>query len=287
MNIIVDNVSFGYPDRLRGRIPALNGLSLSVSAGSCLGILGPEGSGKSTLIELLGGLLRPEAGSILVDGTDLWGRPETLREFRRRTGICFQFPEQQFICGTVAEELVYAANRFGIKDSLGPEVALGFFGLGFEALKERSPLLLSVGEARRVALASILGHRPSLVLLDEPTSGLDGPGTDSVVHAVQSLQRAGATVVVTSHDVDVLAEMSTRVAVMVEGRVKIEGDARMVLSNAGALEEHGFPLPGGVAALRELRAMGNDEAPPVRLEEIRAYLKSRGQARREGPPSPR
>jgi ABC-type glutathione transport system ATPase component len=282
MNIALDRISFAYPDRYRSAVPVLRDLSLDIRDGECLGILGPEGSGKSTLLQVLDALLRPDKGSVRVDGIDLWSASGQLRNFRRRAGIAFQFPEQQFLCDSVAEELAYTADRFGVEDRLAPAEALARFGLDYGAVSARSPFLLSMGEARRVALATLLVHRPQLLLFDEPTSGLDGPGTDMVIRVVQSLQGEGKTIVVTSHDVDVLAETTSRVAVIADGRLAHEGETRSVLGDASLLERYGFSLPGAVEVLRGLERQNRAEVlQPVRLEEIRNLLTRRGPARAE------
>ncbi len=249
MTVTVDRVSFSYTDRHRAPVPALRGLSLGVRSGECVGILGPEGSGKSTLLQVLGGLLRPLAGVVEVDGVDLWTTPGAPARLHRRMGFAFQFPEQQFLCGTVEEELVYTADRFGVTDRLSPGAALGRFGLSLASLRGRSPLLLSMGEARRLALASLLVHRPSLVLLDEPASGLDGAGTDLVIAAVRTLRAEGAAVVMTSHDVDLLAETADRVVLMAAGKVVCAGSAPEILLDESVLGRYGFPLPDAVETL--------------------------------------
>lgn len=281
MTIVVDTVSYAYTDRHRVATPVLRDLSLNIAEGVCLGILGPEGSGKSTLLQLLDALLRPDRGRVLVDGVDLQAEPGRIREFRRRVGMAFQFPEQQFLCGTVGEELTYTADRFDVRDRLDPARALERFGLEYAAVSARSPLLLSLGEARRVALATLLVHRPSVYLLDEPTSGLDGPGTECVIKTVRFLQNEGRTVVIASHDVDVLAETATRMAVLAEGRIVHEGDVRSVLGNATLLGNYGFAVPEAVQLLRT-RVDPGDNPLPVRIEEIREYLTCRSGARGGG-----
>lgn len=279
MTIELESVSFSYP--ARGYIPApvVSGLTLSVTPGECVGITGPEGAGKSTILQLIIGLLRPAEGRVCADGVDLWADPRRLPAFRRKAGLAFQFPEQQFLCSSIRDELLYTARRYGVPDPLDPAAALGAFGLDFAAMADRSPFLLSVGEARRVALASLLVHRPGILLLDEPTSGLDAGGVRDVIRVVRDLRAEGRTIVIVSHDLDFLAEVVSRVVLVQNGRVVHDGRACEVLGGEALLGRIGFPLPETVQAARRLGILHADagRCPPIRLEELREAVSRRRQ----------
>jgi energy-coupling factor transport system ATP-binding protein len=276
MNIALEQVTFSYSNRYQTPVPVLNGFSLRIAGGECIGVVGPEGAGKSTVLQILDALHRPDAGKLVVDGKDLWSSGRPLSEFRRKVGFAFQFPEQQFLRETVREELVYSSERFGVQDRLDPAAALAAFGLDYEAIEGRSPFLLSMGEARKVALGTLLVHRPELLLIDEPTSGLDGPGVAQVIRALQRLHAEGRTLVIVSHDVDVLAEIASRVVIVSRGSVVHDGEVRSVLGDGRLLGEFGFPVPGSIQALHSLGVEPPDGGLlPVKVEEAREMLSRR------------
>lgn len=194
---------------------------MAIDSGECVAIVGEEGSGKSTLLQLLDGLQKPDSGSVFVDRQDIWRDAKTLQQLRKRIGFAFQFPEQQFFCETVYDELIYASRNFGLSsDSLLREAQSLFADLGLhEKLFLRSPFSLSMGEARRVALASIVVHQPDAFLLDEPTAGLDGFGFDDVKSLLLRLKSQSKTIFFASHDVELIGSVASRVLVLANGKM--------------------------------------------------------------------
>jgi energy-coupling factor transport system ATP-binding protein len=222
MNIQLDNVSFQYTSKAFPPHPVFTHLSLSAPSGECVALTGEEGSGKSTLLQLINGLQKPDEGRVLVDGLDLWQRPQSQHAHRRQCGFAFQFPERQFFCQTVEDELMFAVRNFRLPVQEPRErcaAALKELGLPEEFLG-RSPFSLSMGEARRVALASLLVHEPRLFLLDEPTAGLDGFGLDVVQSLLLRLKSQGKTILFVAHDADFIAAVASRLVVISKGQVE-------------------------------------------------------------------
>jgi energy-coupling factor transport system ATP-binding protein len=207
---------------------ALTGVSFSIEAGASLGVLGPTGCGKSTLIQHFNALLRPTEGELHVLGHDT--RQVALgRAIRQQVGLVFQFPEAQIFEETVHAELAFGPRNMGLAEAdVTPRVerACALMGLDFEAMRGRSPFALSGGEKRRVAIASVLAMDPPLLVLDEPTAGLDPAGRRECVLALQRLHREGKTLVLVSHELDVVAAVTTRVLVLDQGRLVWDGSLK-------------------------------------------------------------
>jgi energy-coupling factor transport system ATP-binding protein len=258
MTFQLEDVSFSYKSKVGSARAIFDGLSLAIGSGECVGIIGPEGSGKTTLLQLMDALVKPDRGKVLIDGRNIWQEPRRLHEIRRKVGFAFQFPEQQFFSETVGEELKFALRNFGMwSDSTAhrPEEALLTIGLQPEMFLQRSPFALSIGEARRVALASILTTQPRAILLDEPTVGLDASGVERVIGTLQQLKSKGVTIVIVSHDLDALAEIAERVVVLGKG-VEEDAPARILFYDQEKLARCGYDLPEVVRYMRELRAQG-------------------------------
>ncbi len=240
---------------------ALEGVSLAIYRGESVGILGPTGSGKSTLVQLFAGLLRPTAGRVWVDGVDLTRRGVDLRRIRQRIGLVFQYPEHQLFEETVFEDVAFGPRNLG----LGPEEvaerveeALTLVGLPPERFKSRSPFSLSGGEMRRVAIAGVLAMRPEVLILDEPTAGLDPQGRRALLELVRKLQteRRDRTVLLVSHRMDDVARVCERVVVLHQGRVYLDASVREAFREVARLREIGLDVPRVTEVLLRLRASG-------------------------------
>ena len=256
MKFRLEQISFSYRPKSSPPRSVFAELDLVVEKGECVGVIGPEGSGKTTLLQLMDALLWPDQGKVLIDGIDAWDRPERLHELRRRIGFAFQFPEQQFFCETVRDELMYASRNYRVNGGHNRgEDLLTEFGLTSPDFLDRSPFTLSIGEARRVAISSILMMRPSALLLDEPTVGLDGSGIDQVLSSLGRLRNEGVTIVIVSHDVNALAEIVSRVIVLNDG-IREDLPARVLLSDKERLGRHGYDTPEVVCYADELRQQG-------------------------------
>lgn len=239
---------------------ALAGVDFSVASGEIVGLIGPTGSGKSTLIQLLNGLLLPTEGRVAADGHDIAAGEISLTELRRRVGLVFQFPESQLFEETVFDDVAFGPRNTGCPVSeLEDRVrwALALVGLPHEKFADRSPFSLSGGEMRRAAIAGVLAMRPEIVVLDEPTAGLDPLGrTELLAHLRELEQSEGIGVVLVSHNMDEVAGLCGRVVVLSAGRVVAEGSPRQVFREAERLVSLGLDLPQPTQLLLELSRCG-------------------------------
>ena len=238
---------------------ALNGVDFSAQTGEYLAIIGRTGSGKSTLIQHLNGLLKPTSGQVLFDGEDIWSSKERTRAVRFQVGLVFQYPEYQLF-----EETVYKDIAFGPKNMrLGEREidervreAAGFVGVS-EELFERSPLELSGGQKRRIAIAGVIAMRPRVLILDEPTAGLDPGGCAGILANIMDYRReTGSTVLVVTHSMDDAARIADRLVVFHEGTIAMDGTPDEVFSHPAELTEMGLDVPQPAAIAQALRERG-------------------------------
>ncbi len=281
MRVTLSHVGLSFDGAPGEGTRALEDVSLEVSGG-VVGLMGQTGSGKTTLLEVLAGMLRPDEGSVLVDGRDARGA-EGSRALAGAVGLVFQIPERQFFEPTVERELVFGLRSRGLGAAEARERAgraLALMGLELDELAARSPLALSGGQQRRVAIASVLALEPSLLLLDEPTAGLDPRSHSACVDAVRAAARSGATVVMASHDANVLAAVADRVVVLESGRVTLDGPARELLGDAPLMRSHGLePACASRAAAALRRAGVAVEGAPLTADELAAaILAARGRS---------
>jgi energy-coupling factor transport system ATP-binding protein len=239
---------------------ALRRVSLEIGPGERVGILGPTGSGKSTLVQHLAGLLRPTDGRVRLDGIAAHERTAAARAKRLRIGLAFQYPEDQIFEQTVFREVAFGPRNLGLEaQEITSRVrwALEMVGLDPAEMEERVPFTLSGGEMRRVSLASILAMRPEVLILDEPTAGLDPQGRSELLARVGAWQEGtGLTLLLVSHNLDELARVAERAVLLQGGRVVADGPARQVLSDGDLLRTAGLDVPRSVALLQALRKAG-------------------------------
>lgn len=258
MPIIFEAVSHIYQPGTPFEWHALDQVSLEIPDGVFWGIIGPTGSGKSTLIQHMNGLLKPTSGRVLVDGIDLADRKADLRAIRQRVGLVFQYPEQQLFGETIYEDVAFGPRNLKLDPAEVDRrvmVALERVGLSPE-LKDRSPFGLSGGQARRVALAGVLAMEPRVLILDEPTAGLDPRGREEILQLVRSFPALGMTVILVSHSMDDVALNADQVLVMHRGRVHMLGTPRELFSRRAELEAIGLGVPAAVELVEKLRARG-------------------------------
>jgi len=211
---------------------ALSDVSFEISAGEFVGLIGHTGSGKSTLIQHLNGLLKPDAGDVIVDGLNLADKNTNIKEIRRKVGLVFQYPEYQLFEETIFKDIAFGPMNMGVSEEDLPDIvrdAMLMVGLDYEKLKDRSPFELSGGQRRRVALAGGLAMRPSVLILDEPTAGLDPVGREALLDMLKTLQREnGITIIMVSHSMEDVARLAERIMVMNKGKLLIMGTANEV-----------------------------------------------------------
>lgn len=272
MPIVIEQLSHTYLPGSALAYPALSNLSLSISDGEFLGIIGHTGSGKSTLIQHLNGLLLPTSGSVLVDGLDT--REKKLRkQIRSLVGMVFQYPEYQLFDETVERDVSFGPKNMGLEEaeiSARVTEALTLVGLSPAEFAEKSPFELSGGEKRRAALAGILAMRPKYLVLDEPMAGLDPRGRREILSLVESLRRDfGTAIVMVSHSMDDVAMYADRIAVLDQGSLFMVGTPVEVFSHSAELLEMGLNLPQATQLVRALRTRGVDiERDYYRMDEL-------------------
>ncbi len=239
----------------------LDSVDFCAYPGEILGIIGHTGSGKSTLIQHLNGLLKPTAGQVLFEGKDIWAEPKKIRDIRFRVGLVFQYPEYQLFEETVYKDIAFGPGNMRLSvQEIDERVreAAGFAGVP-EYLFEASPLELSGGQKRRVAIAGVMAMRPKVLILDEPTAGLDPSGRDSILENIGYYHRStGATVILISHSMDDLARTASRLVVFNQGRVALDGTPEQVFAHAGQLKDMGLTVPMATEIALALRRRGVD-----------------------------
>ena len=238
---------------------AIDNVDLEVMPGEFLGIIGHTGSGKSTLIQHLNGLLRPTGGQILLDGTDIWERPKEIRKVRFQVGLVFQYPEYQLFEETVYKDISFGPKNMGLE---GEEIdcrvrrAAAFAGIDEEML-EKSPFELSGGQKRRVAIAGVIAMEPKVLILDEPTAGLDPRGREAILAQLRSYHKQkGNTVILVSHSMEEIARNVDRIVVMSHSHKLMDGTPEEVFSRADELLQVGLDVPQVTKVAMELQKRG-------------------------------
>ncbi len=259
--IKLDSISYFHGKDTPYEIRALNEVSAHISEGVITGIIGHTGSGKSTLVQMLNGILRPHSGRVLLDGEDIWARPKDIKKIRFRVGLVMQYPEYQLFEDTIYKDIAYGPKNMGLGDEEIHERVLEaarFADLDAELL-HRSPFDLSGGQKRRAAIAGIIAMRPDVLVLDEPAAGLDPRGRDAVFGNIRNYQReSGKTVVIVSHSMEDMAKYCDKLIVMADSKVVLEGECKQVFASAKQLEEVGLDIPGITKLLLALKDMGID-----------------------------
>ena len=238
---------------------AVDDMNLSMMDGEFLGIIGHTGSGKSTLIQHLNGLLKPTSGRILLQGRDIWADPKKIRDVRFQVGLVFQYPEYQLFEETVYKDIAFGPKNMGLDEAdIDRRVrdAAAFVGLT-EAMLDKSPFELSGGQKRRVAIAGVIAMEPKVLVLDEPTVGLDPRGRDDILARIQDYHRAkNASVVLVSHSMEEIARNVDRIVVLSDSHVFMEGTPRQVFARADELEQVGLDIPQVTKVALALRRRG-------------------------------
>ncbi|MBQ2829725.1 MAG: energy-coupling factor transporter ATPase [Oscillospiraceae bacterium] len=257
----VKNLSYTYGEGTPFCRTAVDDVSLCVSEGEFIGIIGHTGSGKSTLISHLNALLRPTGGQVLLDGEDIWERPKDIRRVRFRVGLVFQYPEYQLFEETVYRDIAFAPRNMGLSDEeIDRRVreAACFAGVSDEQL-DASPFELSGGQKRRVAIAGVIAMEPQVLILDEPTAGLDPRSRDELLDKLSEYHKArGGAVIIVSHSMDEVARVASRIIVMKDAHVLLDDTPRKVFANAALLRDAGLDVPRAASIAAALRQKGID-----------------------------
>lgn len=238
---------------------AVDHVDLEIQSGSFVGIIGHTGSGKSTLIQHLNGLLRPTEGKVLLDGTDIWADKTQMRNIRFRVGLVFQYPEYQIFEETVAKDIAFGPKNMGLaaeEVQARVQETADIVGLSEEIL-EQSPFLLSGGQKRRVAIAGVMAMRPEVLILDEPTAGLDPRGREEILQEIEAYRRqTGATILLVSHSMEDVARHAERILVMNNGKVFCYDTVANVFRRSQELQAIGLAVPQITRVCEALRASG-------------------------------
>lgn len=253
------NLSYVYGTGTPFEKTAVNNLSLSIEKGEFIGIMGHTGSGKSTLVQMLNGLMKPTSGQVLLDGEDIWANPKDIRKIRFKVGMVFQYPEYQLFEETVAKDIAFGPTNMG-KSGAELEKAVNdaarFTGLKDELL-EKSPFDLSGGEKRRAAIAGVIAMNPEVLVLDEPTAGLDPMGRDVLLsQIVQYHKERKNTVILVSHSMEDIARVADKIIVMNKSNLVMFDKTKEVFSKGRELEKIGLRVPQITKIMLELLEKG-------------------------------
>lgn len=271
----VKNLSYVYSTGTPFEHKALDNISFSLNAGEFVGVIGHTGSGKSTLMQQLNGLLKPTSGQILLNGDDIWKDKAFTRSVRFRVGLVFQYPEYQLFEETVYKDIAFGPKNMGLSEQeIDRRVreAAGFVGIKPEQL-EVSPFDLSGGQKRRVAIAGVIAMEPEILILDEPTAGLDPVGRAEILENIQRYRKAkNATILMVSHSMEDVARLTDRLLVLNGSCLAMDGTPDEVFSHASELVEMGLGVPQITRVFLKLQQMGLDVPNVYSLEQAESVL---------------
>ena len=272
----IKNLNYVYSIGTPFEHKALDNVSFSVNRGEFIGIIGHTGSGKSTLMQQLNGLLKPTSGSVILDGKDIWSDKKLTRQARFRVGLVFQYPEYQLFEETVYKDIAFGPKNMGLSEA---EVdrrvreAAGFVGLT-DAQLEVSPFDLSGGQKRRVAIAGVIAMEPEMLILDEPTAGLDPVGRAEILGNIESYRKAkNATIMMVSHSMEDVARLTDRLLVLNGSHLAMDATPAEVFTHAEELVEMGLNIPQVTQVFLHLKKMGLDVANVYTIDQAVAELK--------------
>ena len=287
MPIIVNNLTHIYTPGTPFEAVAIKDVNWSISDGEFWGLIGHTGSGKSTLIQHLNGLLKPTSGQVIIDDVNIFSKGVNLKEIRQKVGLVFQYPEHQLFEETVEKDVAFGPKNLGLPDEqIGFRVkeALELVGLSYEEIKDKSPFELSGGQMRRVAIAGVLAMKPKVLILDEPTAGLDPRGRDEILREIVYLRnKQNITVILVSHSMEDIAKLVDKIVVMHKGSIKKSGTPKEIFRDYEGLIEMGLGIPQITELMQSLRERGRDVSGDILTvedarDEILSYLRRKGNA---------
>lgn len=260
MSIQVKHLTHIYSEGLPQQSIALEDVTFSAEDGQFVGIIGHTGSGKSTLVQHLNGILKPKSGQIIVSGTDITAEGVVLRDIRKKIGLVFQYPEYQLFEETVEKDVAFGPGNLGLgEDESRRRVkeAIELVGLDYEEIRKRSPFDLSGGQKRRVAIAGVIAMKPEVLILDEPTAGLDPKAHRDVLQMIEKVHsHEGNIIFLISHNMDDIARMADKILVMDNGRLAMQGTAEEIFSQEEKLASMGLALPSSAQLMKLARKKG-------------------------------
>ena len=288
MSIIkTENLTYIYGQNTPMEASALRDVNIEVRPGEFVGVIGPTGSGKSTLVQQLNGLLRPTSGKVFIDGEDIWAKPKEIRKFRFKVGLVFQYPEYQLFEETVRRDIAFGPKNMGLEESeieRRVKEAAELVGLPASDL-DKSPFELSGGRKRRAAIAGVLAMRPQVLILDEPVAGLDPRGRDRILNLVRDYHRHEKnTVLIVSHSMEDIAKYAPKVLVMNRAELFMYDEVGKIFSRAEEMERIGLAVPQITQICMELARRGYPIRPDTYTvdaakQQIMAILRERGDSR--------
>lgn len=260
MSIKIENLTHVYMPKTPFEKKALDNVNLVIEDGEFLVLIGHTGSGKSTLIQHLNGLLEPSSGRIIVDDIDLTNKETKLTDIRKKIGLVFQYPEYQLFEETIEKDIAFGPNNLGLSQeevSNRVKKSMEMVGLDYETYKDVSPFDLSGGQKRRVAIAGVIAMEPKVLILDEPTAGLDPKGRDDILEQIKILhEKYKMTIVLVSHSMEDVGKLAERIVVMNKGKVALTGKPAEIFKEVEVLEEIGLAVPQVTYLMRALKEKG-------------------------------
>lgn len=260
MSIKIENLTYVYMPKTPFEKKALDNVNLEIEDGEFLAVIGHTGSGKSTLIQHLNGLLKPASGKIYVDGTDITDKDTKLVDIRKKVGLVFQYPEYQLFEETIAKDIAYGPTNLGLnEDEILRRVkkSMEMVGLDYDEYKDISPFELSGGQKRRVAIAGVIAMEPNVLILDEPTAGLDPAGRDDILEQIKFLhEKYNMTIILVSHSMEDVGKLAEKIIVMNDGHIELQGKPKEVFKEIDTLEKIGLAVPQVTYLMRELKKKG-------------------------------
>lgn len=277
MSIKIENLKHVYNAGSPFESIALDGVNLEIEKGEFIGLIGHTGSGKSTLIQHLNGLLKPFSGKIYINGLDITDSSTSLTEIRKKVGLVFQYPEYQLFEETIYKDIAYGPSNLGLDEiEIDKRIreSMEMTGLDFDKLKDRSPFELSGGQKRRVAIAGVLAMKPEVLILDEPTAGLDPKGRDEILAQIKKLHdQTNITIILVSHSMEDVAKLVTRIIAMNRGRVEFCEPPTKLFKHGEKLKEIGLGVPKIVDLVTMLRQRGFEISEDIiTLEEAKEAI---------------
>jgi len=267
MSIKIENLTHVYMPKSPFEKKALDNVNLVIEDGEFLALIGHTGSGKSTLIQHLNGLLEPTSGRILVDDIDITNKEAKLTEIRKKIGLVFQYPEYQLFEETIEKDIAFGPNNLELSSeevSRRVKKSMEMVGLDYETYKDVSPFDLSGGQKRRVAIAGVIAMEPKVLILDEPTAGLDPQGRDDILEQIKLLhEKYKMTIVLVSHSMEDVGKLAQRIVVMNKGKVELLGKPSEVFKEVETLEKIGLAVPQVTYLMRVLRERGFDVSDEI------------------------